>query len=514
MTAAGRAMLGAIVGAGLTLAAHPASRTFIVMALTRASAPQVGRYAEIRPAVLPPPSNPIAASIWLQTAAEKLQHRASLSRKEVDTLLSLTDEASSAQPENAYWPQMKAVLLAYAGNGEKAREEWIRASRCQTWDDLQTRRLLADRARLVKYGGWNQAWTYGYMFFARSDAAASQVMRYAQALVSHTTVDDGEGLKIRYSTIRNGSLLRDGSRSIRVGRFGSAMIELATYPPPMSDTPNPRRLWIAQTTLTSKLKETRSIDEAMRANQAFGKNDAWLALTESESPEENNRTFCLTSIAVASLPGSLALGSAIGLAILLIGNFAQRTLSRIRFFSPFPVVVSALVAAAIVFGITKSWVACVSVATSVCFLIVGPSNPRVRRSEDLGPFYQFTLMFLWFVSGLFFSLYLLSTSTAALALLPSLGPAGEYLSDSASFLAVAIIVLFLTCLVAPSWAVVRRYGTPDILGLTLRRFGLIAAIGGLCLCVISGPLSIYADRRCSSELSQILENEPIYYLNQ
>src|SRR5579862_848717 len=189
MTSWGRAIVGAIFGSAITLAVHPVSRGFVVGAFERNSARSVERTAALTPVVLPPPTNPGIVSMWMQTAAEKLQQGQGLSAGEISTLLAISEMAYKRQRNNAYWPQIRAVLLEKANRIEEAKAEWIAGSLCRTWDDMQTRRLLDARGRLATTGGWNQAWTYGYAYFSRSSAAAKQVLVYAQRLVNSTNVD-------------------------------------------------------------------------------------------------------------------------------------------------------------------------------------------------------------------------------------------------------------------------------------------------------------------------------------
>ena len=534
MTAWARAFLGAALGALITLTLHPVSRPYLTEAFLHRSPLQVSALATQEMASLPPPADPVSAGAWLQMGAEKVHGGLGLTPKELKTLLAIDDEADRVQPDNAYWPQMKAVLLDLQGKEASAEAAWVRASNRTTWNDEQTARLLALRQRIADRLSWNESWTYGYVYFERSEAAATVIQRFASKLVKHTDLDSDSGLRLRYATVQNGSLLRDGSRSIRVGLHGYDMVERASYPASLSGTGRARRIWIAETKMTARLRQVGMTDESRKAFEAFGNNDGWRALTGAEVPEnqdllagnqdlwrsvtheqsaeENARSLCLVSVGLAGFPGTMALGALLGGLVLGFGMIVQPRFSSLRFFSAWTAVGGGLVLGLIVFWATRIWAAGMSVSVTAAFLIVGPNNPRNRKSDDLGPLYALLLSTLWVVSLCAFGLYVLATSTAARSIAPMLGPSGEYIGDAPLFLAVTSIVLSLICLVAPLYGIVRRYGTPDMLALSLRRLGVVGSTMALAFCIVGWPLTVFADRLCSNELKELVENEPIYYL--
>ena len=79
---------------------------------------------------------------------------------------------------------------------------------------------------------------------------------------------------------------------------------------------------------------------------------------------------------------------------------------------------------------------------------------------------------------------------------------------------IALIVVGLLFLVAPLWAFANRVRTQGVLSLGLRRMGGLLALGGLVLCVVSGPLAVHYDRKLGDKFQKLVENEPVYYLLQ
>jgi hypothetical protein len=508
-----RALFGMLLGSSLTLLVHPVSREYLLGVLQLAPPRSVAEFANLRPSSLPPPKTAMDAAYWLQIASEKETQAGPLSPKELNALMSVARAGQKLEFDNAFWPQMLAVLLDEDHQSQEAQSEWERASRCQTWNDLQTPRLLQDRRRLADLGHFNQAWTYGYVYFARSDAPALFIESYAKKLVAHSTIDDLSGLKLRYATICNGSLLRDGSRSIHVGRCGADIVELATYPPSLSEVKGVKRLWIAQTTTVARLRQFDLTDEARFADQCFKNNEAWKVHTKAQDAEDNIREMCLIAIVLSALPGSLMLCAIIGTACAIVFHFAKTRLAGVEKFSPKIVFPLGLAVGLSVFAVTRLWVVSACVGGSLAFLVVNPRSARKLRLDRLGPLFALCLGAIWLVACVAMSVCFIANSTAASALLPLLGPSGDYFTDSRLFAAVALAMLSLLLLMAPAWAMVRRQTTPSVLGTSVYGFSTLMSLGSLALCAFAGPLSVYGDKQLSTELENIVANEPIYYQN-
>jgi hypothetical protein len=537
-------MFGAALGGLLTLAIHPVSRPYLTEALDHKK-PLKPSYLQAIEAKVPPPTDVVSAGAWMQVAAEKLVNHVPLSAKELQTLLAIDHEADGCEPDNAFWPQMEAVLLNEMHQPKEAELAWIRASNRTVWNDQQTPRLLETQQKISHDFGWNEGWTYGFVYFGRSDAAAAVIQKYASKLAGQTDLDNRAGLELRYATLENGSLLRDGSRSIKVGLHGYDMVErasysqklLAAYPLNLSPdlkTKPLKRIWSAETALTAKLRQEGMTDEARKTFEAFGNNDAWRALTgtafpsgikeagskfdlwhtinRDQSPEDNIRSLCLLSVMLAGLPGTILVSSLFGLCLMGIGGLIDRKSESSHGVLPMVGAAWGLAVGFMVFFATGLWIAGSVVSIAVAFLVVGPKTPRKRRFDDLGPLYSMLVATLWMVVFCTFCAFVLAISTAAQSLAPMLGPAGEYIQNSHLFLAVTCIDFSLVCVVAPLYAIVRRFSTPDMLALTIRRIGKMGAIMSLTFCLIGWPLTVYADRFCTNQLKELVENEPIYYL--
>jgi hypothetical protein len=503
-----------LLGSALTLLIHPVSREYLFGVLQLEPPNSVAELANIHPSALPKPSNTIDAAYWLQIASDKAIQGGAFSQRELSTLISVGKAAEKLEIDNAYWPQMLAVFLFENNRQAEARAEWARASHCQNWNDLQTKRLLKNRLHLAELGHFNQAWTYGYVYFARSDSPAKFIEAYAKKLVANSTIDDLAGITLRYQTVCNGSLLRDGSRSIRVGKFGADIVELATYPPSLSEVKGVKRLWIAQTSTVARLRQFGLADEARFADACFRKNEAWKVHTQAQDVEETVRNMCLAAIALSALPGSLMICALMGAAGLLAVKLSRGSVQDLEFFSPKVVFPIGVIAALIAFWITKSWVVSVCLGGSLAFQVFNPRSVRKLRLNEMGPLFSLCLGSIWFVACSALSVYFISRSTAASAMLPLLGPSGEYFSDTHLFLAVTFAMLSLLFLTAPAWAILRKQRTPLVFIAAMQKFSAFLCLGSLALCAFSGPSSVYGDKTIAAELDKIVQNEPIYYQDQ
>lgn len=511
MTRAGRAFLGAAVGALLTLAIHPLSRTFMLGPLLPKRLDTVTRCLDSSASTLPPPRSLNDASLWVNVGAEGLREKG-LDTRELNTLAEITRVAGIKDTDNAFWPQMRAVFLSANGRMEEAQAEWRRAANLGKWDDRQTVRLKTARDRIVNRTGGRQAWQLGFVYYERSEAAATLIEEFGRSLVSKLDTTSPRSVALRYSTMLNGHVLQNGSRSIRVGLHGGNLVELASYPADMARTRSPKRLWAAMTQLTGLMRARGDEDKSRRAFRAYQDNEAWQTMTHMENPDENTRTACFVSIFSSTINASLLAGLLIGGLCFVVGRFWESKVGDEPRFDARYVVLCGWSIGALVGLLGHSWVAGCATGLIVLFVVTGPNHSRPDPPEELGPLYSFMLFSVGASFVLTLSCVLAGLGIGARALAPSVGGVAPFIGDPTSYMGVTGIILSLLCIIAPAWAVVHRYGTPKLFARTLRRFGSILSISCVTISVVIGPLSVYVDRRCEEFLMKVVENEPIYYL--
>jgi len=510
MTPAGRACLGALLGAILTLVAHPISRPFMLSAISGTPQRKLVQCVDHNLGQPPAPHNLDGASLWLQFAAERIVARRFLRPKEMSTTLEITDRAAQLEPENAYWPQMKAVLLASAGQSAPAYAAWKRASRCSVWIDYQTKRLTDARERLAQLTGAHQAWQYAYVLHERSEVPALLVERYSRSLLAQSGFDKREDIETRYVTLINNDLLRTGSRSTAVGDHGAKVVELVAYPKDLIGTISPKRLWVGQNNLLKQMSNVGMVEEMSNARQAFANNEAWRAFTPDD-PNEMPNELSLASVLSATVIGACAVAAFAGAVIWGAGWLISARLgNRLRYSIPIVAGFATVLGTLCAILTHDLWAVMVGVLASA-FLLVGPSQPRTAQPEDLGPLFSFLLIVIATMSGLAIGAYGIFQTPPAGALLPQLGIPSDYYSTPLS-LGLACIFITLALIAVPIWSLVQKLATPHVLGLAIRKVGIYLAYGSLATGILLGPVAVYADREMDQTLGELVGNEPLYYI--
>lgn len=509
MTRTSRVLLGASIGAVLTLLLHPASRPYLLNPFFGPKASSVRRIEQEdgRPKA---PTTVQEGAQWAEVAAEKMATLHSLSKKELVSLRGVVLEGRRRDPTNAFWTQMDAVVEHALGNDKAARQSWIAGSRLSAWDDYQSDFLNAESKALAQMSSAQESWHFAYLYHRRLLAAARLVEKYARRVVAQAASDTRDSLDIRYATVANGALMRDGSRNVEVGEIGAFIVEIGAYPSDLATRRTPKRLLLAENDFFNRLIQVGETDRASFVQNQFGRNEAWQALSEQELTGEQARNLGMLALVLSGLPGAILAVAMVGLGVWWIGVLCEKAFPGAGFGWAFPVL-SALVLGAIVYLLT-SFVAA-AFAASLCglFLAATPTKQRSMRPKDFGPTFGFTVGVLATATGTSLAAYLVWGTGAADALVPYLNLPGEYFGSSTLFIGLAVLFFAMLFLATPFWALAQRIPTPYVFGQGLKLFGLTLAVSGLLLTVLATPIVIYADQRMGLTLRAMLLNEPVYY---
>lgn len=517
MTRGRRALAGAALGALVTLLLHPVSRPFL-LEFTESTTGSAVEYCldrnESQPA---PPKDLLGASQWVQLALERsIDDKSALRPGESQTVLGILDNAIRLDPDNAFWKQAKAVLLAENGDAEGAKTLWLRASLATQWNDYQSDRLMLSRDRIAGTTGAMQAWQLAYVYQQRSLMSVQAIDRFARNLIADAEPTTEEGLNIRYATLMNGNLIRIGARSVAIGKIGAGLVDLTTYPADLAKEPSNRSLWTGQTQMLTQMANLSPEwrDRSNRARGVFDNNEAWRALMGYEDPQNLPEKYSFGAILSAGVTGAVSVVGLVGILLWGLGELVRRRCSELRHLS-WPVV-GALAA---ILGIGGGFLmndAFAGLTTLVCtlFLRVSPPNVRKARPTDLGPlFTSLVLTVATFFGGLVVA-YLVTRTLPASMVFPGLGVATGYF-QTPMLLGLASIPIGLLLLAVPMWSSAQRLPVPHVLGVALTRFGTYLAIGGLGISICLTPAAVFADRKLTEQLDQIVKNEPLfYYLRQ
>ncbi len=499
MTIAARAAWGAALGAILTLLLHPVSRAYLLAdfisyqprTFDQWSQNLVGEKARL--------------AFFLTGYCDQIV-TSSAKKEGFDRALAAVEKGANLDPDNAYWQQVWAVLLAKDNKPEQAVEHWIAASGKLTWNDYQSSILFAQRFDLAGQYGAEQNWQLLYLYFLRSQSTATLISNYGRALVLNRSFDKHDDLMLRGMTVQNGDLLRTGSRSVVVGNHGAQLEEVASHPSGLSATLSNHKMLLARFDLFNRLRGIGQVTLASATNQAYRELDAWDALASPTRSEEVISDVSIESLLAIGIPG---VSLVIGLFGLLLTGIAFATKSLNRIHPAFPPLLGIVFAAS---SYAISFLPLVSLAIFGCcmFLLFRPKYERPAGASDLGPLFSFLLWVISIIISLLTALFLITSSFAGVQILSHLGVPPEYLGGSGAILALTMLFTAILLFIAPIYGLTLRIPTINVLKTLLARSGRIFCLLGALGIIISTPVGIYVDRSNQETVQQMLLNEPLH----
>jgi hypothetical protein len=517
MTLWSRAIFGALIGAILTLFVHPSSRPYLSGPFIESSnliqGPQYAPLPKSFPETLPEPSDDLSASLWIHVGAEQIKNRVELSNAQIEGLIKIARTRGKKDVANAFWKIAEAAYCGKLGRKEEARQAWMVASRCIGYDDYQTRYLLQVRETLAKTTASN-SWQFAYCYRLRSFAFAIMVESFARNLVGHLSRKTPDDLALRYATLVNGGLLRDGARNLEIMQRGIAIVELASHPPELQTQASIKRLLIAHSDFKEALKSIGMVEEAQRVEGNYNQNDGWYALTKREDTGEKLASLTLFSALWPNLPGVLLQCSIVFGAIWLLGLGMER-LVRIQYrYAVIAALALAVTLSVSVFLLTDSNLALLATALCCLFILLSPRNVRTQLPKELGPLFTCAVLTL---ATAFLGLTAIMFMTRTLPVVANAPAFDSQLSSIIDFrLAAGLALILISCLYlfAPLWAMAQHIRTMFVLARGLRTFGAIGTILGLVLSVAATPICVYFEKENQETFGMLLKNEPVYYYRQ
>jgi len=520
-----RAFYGAAMGALLVLMIHPASRPFLLTALSKWGSPKTFQNNSLileSQSALPLPSTLVDASIWMQEAAVRVRKPQTIQPGEWSSFFNVAAHAAQQDPDNAYWVEMQAVLTNALGKASPAAErdrlrslaieEWGKAARLSRWDDYQTRRLRIIQNELAKEAGGVAAWQFAAVYPLHVTDSADAIDDFARKLLQNLDDNSKNSLQLRYDTLMNGKLLREGSRSIAVGEKGVNLVEIASYPREISPEPNPKAMVLTRTLFQNRLVKAGMIDESRQVVDAFKSNDGWLALLRQENIGDQTSELRYASLLTIDLPGALLALSIFGGLLWLIATILRLKPGLLKILdSPFAPAVGFVLAIA-VYAFTHLVLAAIAVFACFGFMSFTPRNDRTRATETLGTAFEITQFILGCVLAILLTGFFVGLSTPGCQVLQEMGVDRDFYGGSTLLLGLAGIVIALLSLLAPCWAVVQRIATPAVVVAALRQFGRGMFLACLALAIVSTPICVLLDHYVQGKLDKIVANEPVFYL--
>lgn len=517
MTRAKRVAWGALFGAVLALLLHDASRNFLRVAFQfygPSHAIESSNLLRENIDILPAPNDVMLASVWMQTGANRLNRRTPISKENLRSLRAVALGGAKSDVQNGFWLQMAALFSHELGEPGEAMRYWDLASNCLTWNDYQSARFSAVQEKCVAESGIQAAWHPVRLYYTRSDDTAKAIESYASQLIARAGFDDEKSLHIRATILRNGKLLRDGSRSLKVGTYGVNMVEFASYRSRSLIESSPRKLLVSRYSLINQMRAHDLSAEAEVANRAFAENEGWLAMFDQEDLDNSVWWDSIVSAVSGSVPSSLFVTGLIGGLMWIVMAVVIKFPALHAMLRPPVAPLLGIALAAIIYWFTSLGLLAITIVLCFAFLAYGPTHERSKPDPEFGLLFSFTIALLATVFTVLITAFIAGLTTPAVEVFHAINIDADYFDGSFLFLGLGLIVISLLALLAPFWAIVRKVGTPYVAIIALRQFSAWVCLLGFILSVITIPIAVTWNKQTEPKLTKIMQNEPSYYVLQ
>ncbi len=521
MSATVRAFYGALVGALIVLIVHPYSRPYLLQGVWFIGDSNYLRNTSMLSEnieTLPQPSSLEEAGLWVVTASQREMTARQLTKDESLLLIEVVQAAAEVDPDNAFWRQSEAVFHSQLGNEGAAMDAWMTASLASRWNDYQNPRLNVVLDGLAGESGRNLGWHYAFVDSRKTPVVAQSILAYARHALRGERMQD---LDVRLATLRNGRLLRDGSRTYDGSEMGVELIELAAYCTLRerrgfvgSGGPlTPRLIATARDDLiTVVLASKPEVETEVR--DAFLENDAREALISPATIESQRSRLVLVAVLFSTLPGALVTIGIIGAAIYLFGWAISRSKLLQSVLTPPWTLILGVVAGTAVFLSSGLFFPSLWAAVSLGSFGIRRNDERQAAPSGLGSPYGLTLGILATGFSLVLALYFVSMSQPGEYLMSDAGLIGAPLLNEGALASLATVVASLALVTASVWGFLSRIPPERLAGPSLAKFGAAVCLGCFAIGVALTPIAIWVDRSVGDALLKIFQNEPTYYLTQ
>ena len=516
-----RAFYGALAGAFIVLLVHPYSRPYLLQGVLVVGDSPFLRKTEMLSeniSTLPEPRTLEDASLWVVTALERDLSGQELSANDALLLAEVAQAAAERDPDNAYWRQAEAIFQRKLGNGEVALRAWHTASLASRWNDYQNERLAKVLDGLKGESDRHFAWHYGLVDTRKSSVVPRAVLAFARQTLRGEASKDFD---LRLATLRNGKLVRDGSRDTEGADFGMETIELSAYSTVTAlrgyqgsgGAITPRALATARDDFV-KLARLTEPRVATEISDAFRDNDGRTAFINPVETEEHGKWLILLSVLTAGLPGVLVTIGVIGAAIFLAGWLLGSSKFLQRLLTPPWTQLLGVGLGALVYWSTHLFFPALWAAVSLGSFGIRRDEERQAVPSGLGPAYALTVVLLAIGFSLLLAFYFVSRSLPGEYLLEPAGIATGFVLNEFAVLSLAVVVASLALVTASVWGFLARIPPERLAGPTLAKFGSIVCLGCFAAGVLLVPFAIWIDKSAGDSLSKIFQNEPTYYLTR
>lgn len=505
MSSLQRLFAGMLVGTVIALLIHPTARSTFLYLLRPHD--EVARAVERSPLaqspsfpIRPPKEKRVSTSdlslLAYQMARRiNVQGQAFVEEEDFQKAFAYLEHASRAEPDNAFWPQMVAVLAHRSGRGDLAREMWQRAALLGTWSDRRAEQILQLSEQLSKADGAPFSWHTALSVRLRLSDPAAVILRSAAAAFEPTP-DNPRRLRERAIAIANAGLILQGAYSVEARMAACTLAYRAAEmgAGPRSTILEPSRFEDVRASFVRDIAEEVSEREAQAASRTLMRAEGWLRLIKPMARIEAERDrVAATSILTATVPSALLL-TAICLAGLAALGWGVRWL-----LGPIPHPDHrAVLSVGVILALIAYWcTGLFSLAAWTVLLAVVVALPiEVAATEAVLPRWweRVTLLAVGVTGAGLLTWYFIYASMPS-RLLATFDPdAPPWTDESHILLMVALVTLSLAipaCRIFAGW---RRLSVFTVLGSYLAWMGTVLAVVMVALGALATPLALKIER--------------------
>jgi tetratricopeptide (TPR) repeat protein len=500
-----RLFTGVLVGTLLALLIHPAAREtlFYLLRSHSAVAAAVERSPLSQSPSFPirPPRTRQVSTMELSFLAYQMARRinvrgqAFVEEQDFRQALAYLQSAAVAEPDNAFWPQMVAVLAHRSGRPELAQEMWRRAAVLGTWSDRRGEQILALSEQLAEADGQAFAWHTVLATRLRLSDPVAVILRSAAASFEPTP-EDPRRLRERAIAIANAGLILRGAYSVEARMAACTLAYRAAEmgAGPRSSVLEPSRFEDVRSSFVRAVAEEVSEAEAQAAARTLMSAEGWLRLIKpmAQVEAERNRVEG-TAVLTAVGPSALLLSALCLAGLALLGWCVRLLLGAVPHPDPRAVLgVGAILALVVYVGTgflsLAAWVAVLSVVVALPVEVASTDPASPRRSERV------ILLMIGVVGAALLTWFFIHASAPS-RLLATFDPdTPPWTDESRTLLTVALVTLSLIIPASRIFAGRRRMAVFSVLGSYLAWTAAALAAMAVTLAAVATPVALKVER--------------------
>lgn len=515
MTGRQRLLLGFVIGGLITLLAIKPSRALLLHVLHKPAVEHALATSVLAASSGPLPEPGFAGTLDLSGVSQHLlliskrivrDPNAIISQRDYDIVLEYLSRGEVLEPDNAYWPQLRAAI-AHQAKRPGVWENLEGAAERRYWRSGSAEEMSQLWNKLSRAEGISMSWQG---LLARSlgiDDPANLVLTLSELAPNRSDESEAAWRK-RYLLCWNFALLREGPQSAEVTASIAAITlqivdEFAGEP----RSRTPALLEQARSNFSARVREIVGQREgdrvAIAIRNAIARQASIVPLQEIHATREQ---VGFRSLAVGALPSVLFVSGALLIGLAMIGHIVARLFGDIAHPNSRHMIFLGLVGGVVSGIATGAWVFALWIALIIALLGV-PVQIAGCAQLQWNAVNQLALGSLCALVIIAVSSWVFSTGPTASFAKLTIPFAAPMLESPTTLGLLTITAITFIAPVSVLWALVKRRPVFQVLGEASARIGITGAAICFTVCVVMTPITIYYDSKLSAIVRPWIGNE-------